>query len=365
MNVHAAVLRGADQPFTVEEVDLAGPGPGEVLVRVAGAGLCHTDFLPRHGLTRPHPLVVGHEGSGVVEEVGPGVTGVVAGDHVVMSFDSCGRCIRCMGGEPSYCVEFESRNITALRVDGSTPMTDRTGKPLAARWFGQSSCATHAIATERNVVAVDRSLPLQLLGPLGCSIQTGAGSVLLALKVRAGASIAVFGTGAVGLAAVMAARVAGASEIISVDLHANRRELALEFGATRTIDGAAPDVAAQITAWTGGVDFAFDTTGVSSVVATALASLRERGVCGLVGVGGELTLPPRALYGGRVLTYLMEGDAVPQFFIPQLIAFWQRGRFPFDRLIRTYALDAINDAERDSVSGETIKPVLVPAGATS
>ncbi|NEA30984.1 NAD(P)-dependent alcohol dehydrogenase [Streptomyces sp. SID13031] len=363
MRTQAAVLRTAHGPFTTETVDLTGPGPGEVLVRVAGVGMCHTDLLARHGAPVTRPMVFGHEGAGVVEAVGAGVRTVVPGDHVVLSFDSCGWCRRCLTGDPAYCVEFNSRNLSGVRADGSTPMLDVSGDLVSARWFGQSSFATHAIATERNVVVVDRSLPLTMLGPLGCGIQTGAGSVLLALKVRPGSSIAVFGTGAVGLAAVMAARVAGASEIIAVDLHAGRRQLALELGATRAIDGADPDIAAQIVGWTGGAEFAFDTTGVSSVIATALGSIRERGVCGLVGVGGDILLPGGALGGGRVLTYLMEGDAVPQQFIPQLIGLWQRGRFPFDELIRTYPLDAINDAERDMASGETVKPVLIPDGA--
>ena len=360
MRIHAAVLRESDGPFAIEEVELAPPGPGEALVRVVGAGLCHTDLLSRHGLSMPLPMVMGHEGSGVVEAVGPGVTRVAVGDHVVMSFDSCGWCARCLSSEPSYCDEFVARNFYGVRPDGSTPMTDRDGRPVSARWFGQSSLATHTIATERNLVRVDRDLPLEVLGPLGCGIQTGAGSVLLALEVSAGSSIAVFGAGAVGLAAVMAAKVAGASEIIAVDLNAKRRELALELGATRVIDGADPDVAARITGWTGGVDRAFDTTGVPSVVVTAMDSLRTRGVCGLVGVGGDITLPSWALTSGLTLKYLMEGDAVPQQFIPRLITLWQQGRFPFDRLIRLYALDEINEAERDAASGETVKPVLLP-----
>ncbi|MGW0591056.1 zinc-binding dehydrogenase [Streptosporangium sp. NPDC002607] len=203
---------------------------------------------------------------------------------------------------------------------------------------------------------VETVLPLELLGPLGCGLQTGAGSVLVALKVRAGSSIAIFGTGAVGLAAVMAAKVAGATDIIAVDLHAGRRELALELGATRVVDGADPELAAVI----GGVDYSFDTTGVSGVISTAIAALRPGGVCGLVGAGGgEVTISPMAL-AGRSVTYILEGDAVPQLFIPELISLWWQGRFPFDRLIRTYPLGEINDAERDSLSGVTIKPVLLP-----
>lgn len=363
MRMQAAVLRDLDGPFTIEDVDLSEPRPGEVLIQVAGVGMCHTDLMARHGLGAP-PIVLGHDGSGVITAVGPGVSGVAVGDHVVMSFDSCGRCGRCRCGEPAYCAQFFSLNLAGVRPDGSTPMAGPGSAPIPARWFGQSSFATQAIATARNVVVVDRGLPLELLGPLGCSVQTGAGTVLRALGLRPGSSITIFGVGAVGLAAVLAARVGGAAEIIAVDLHAGRRALALELGATAALDGADPDVAAQITARVnGGTDFAFDTTGVSDVIITALRSIRDRGVCALVGIGGQITLPPGALMGGRVLTYVMEGDAVPQVFIPQLIELWQRGRFPFDRLITTYPLVKINDAELDSATGRTVKPVLLPGGA--
>jgi aryl-alcohol dehydrogenase len=356
MRVQAAVLRDPAKPFAVEDVELDEPGPGEALVRVAGAGLCHTDVLFRGLPELPIPMVFGHEGSGVVEAVGPGVTRVAPGDHVVMSYDSCGWCPQCLTGAPTYCDEFMARNVTGVRADGSTGATDLAGAPVAARWFGQSSFATHAIATERNLVTVDASLPLDLLGPLGCGIQTGAGSVLIALGVRPASSIAVFGAGAVGLSAIMAAKVAGAGEIVAVDLHAGRRELALELGATRAIDGADPGLADAA----GPVDYSFDTTAVPSVVSTAIAVLRPGGACGLVGAGGgEITLRPETL-AGRTVRYILEGDAVPQRFIPQLIRLWQQGRFPFDRLIRTYRLAQINDAERDSAGGTTIKPVLVP-----
>jgi aryl-alcohol dehydrogenase len=361
VRINAAVLRERNAPFVIEELELDAPGPGEALVRIAGAGMCRTDLLPRHAPLVPVPVVLGHEGAGVVEAVGPGTAHVSVGDHVVISFDSCGWCARCLDGEPASCHEYFGRNLTGRRVDGSTTATDASGEALPARWFGQSSFATHAIATERNLVPVDPALPLELLAPLGCGMATGAGAVLLALKVDMGASVTVFGAGAVGLAAVMAAKVAGASEIIAVDLHAKRRELALELGATRTLDGADPDAAKRIIGWTGGADYAVDTTGMPDVVSQALLSLRPKGACGLVGVSGQdLVLTPLALGTGRVIRFIMQGDMVPRRFIPALIALWQGGRFPFDRLIRTYALDAINDAERDTNSGETVKPVLVP-----
>ncbi|MFI7132361.1 NAD(P)-dependent alcohol dehydrogenase [Nonomuraea sp. NPDC050153] len=355
MRAQAAILRDPGKPFTVEDISLAPPGPGEALVRVAGAGMCHTDVLFRGLAELPMPMVFGHEGSGVVEAVGPGVTRVAPGDHVVMSYDSCGWCGRCLTGAAPYCDEFMARNLSGVRADGSTGAICSVGEPVAARWFGQSSFATHAVATERNLVTVDKSLPLELLGPLGCGLQTGAGSVLISLNVRAGAGIAVFGAGAVGLAAVMAAKAAGADEIVAVDLHASRRELALELGATRALDGADPDLAAAV----GQVDHSLDTTGVPEVIRTAIAVLRPGGSCGLVGAGGEITLPPTAL-AGRTVRFIFEGDAVPQEFVPRLIRLWRQGRFPFDRLIRTYPLDAINDAERDSASGATVKPVLLP-----
>ncbi|MBI2964482.1 MAG: NAD(P)-dependent alcohol dehydrogenase [Deltaproteobacteria bacterium] len=365
MKIQAAVLRAGDQPYSIESLDLAGPGPGEVLVRIVGAGMCHTDMVPRaaeFAALAPLPMVTGHEGAGVVEAIGPGVCGIAVGDHVVLSFDSCGTCASCRGGHPAYCDTFLPRNLSGRSLDGSSPATDAAGKPVGARWFGQSSFATRAIATPRNAVVVDRSLPLELLGPLGCGVQTGAGSVLLVLRVHAGSSIAVYGAGAVGLSAVMAARVAGATTIVAVDLHPARLELARQLGATHTIDGKAPDVAQQILALSGGgLDYAFDTTGIPAVIAGAVTALRPLGVCGLVGVrGADLVLPPLSLELGRTLVGILEGDSVPQRFIPQLIALWQQGRFPFDRLIGKFPLAEIDEAERASLAGEVVKPVLLP-----
>jgi len=359
--ITAAVLRAADEPYAIEQVQLTDPGPGEVLVQIAGAGLCHTDMLGRSGLVGL-PVILGHEGSGIIQAVGPGVTDLAAGDHVVLSFDSCGTCANCRAAHPAYCAEFFPRNLSGLAVDGSTPARGGDGNPVGARWFAQSSLATHAIATVRNVVRVDPGLPLELLGPLGCGIQTGAGSVLIALGVTAGSSIAIFGTGSVGLAAVMAASVAGAATIIAIDLHPSRLDLAAKLGATHTINGTDDDISAQILAITGdGAQYGFDTTGVPSVITAAISSLRPTGTCGLVGITqGNLVLDPLALAGGRNVMGILEGDAVPQLFIPQLIDLWQQGRFPFDRLITSYPLSQVNRAETDATSGAAVKPVLIP-----
>ena len=365
MKTRAAVLRAGDAPYSIESLELAGPGPGEILVRIAGVGMCHTDMVPRapeFASLAPLPLVTGHEGAGVVEAVGSGVAGIAVGDHVVLSFDSCGSCTNCRGGHPAYCETFLPRNLSGRSVDGSSPATDAAGKPVGARWFGQSSFATYSIATPRNAVVVDRSLPLDILGPLGCGIQTGAGSVLIAMGVRAGSSIAVYGAGAVGLAAIMAAHVAGATTIIAVDLHPSRLKLARQLGATHAIDGKAADVGAQILSLvTGGVDYTFDTTGVPSVIVGAVMALRPLGVCGLVGVrGADLVIPPLSLELGRTVVGIIEGDAVPQRFIPQLVELWRQGRFPFDRLIGKFPLAKIDEAERASLAGEVVKPVLLP-----
>ncbi|AEW98449.1 NAD(P)-dependent alcohol dehydrogenase [Streptantibioticus cattleyicolor] len=364
MRIEAAVLRKPDQPFEMAHLELDEPGFGEVLVRAVASGVCHTDFLPRKGLPVTMPLVVGHEGAGVVEAVGPGVTGLAPGDHVVASFDSCGRCPACLSGRPNACTGFHARNLTGRRADGSTGARDADGTAVSARWFGQSCFADHWLATERNLVPVGKDLPLDKLGPFGCGLQTGAGAVLVAVPVGPGASLAVYGAGTLGLAAVMAARAAGAADITVVDLHPARRQLALELGATRAVDGADPDVTERVRDGRGeGYDLALDTTGRSSVVRSALAVLRPRGTCALVATGGDdLVIPPRALTAGRTLTYLLEGDAVPQVFIPRLIRLWQDGRFPFERLLTTYPLAGINDAERDTTAGTVVKPVLVHRG---
>ena len=362
MHIQAAILRANDGPFTLETVEMAAPRRHEILVRIVGTGFCHTDVLPRNpGFLAQPPIILGHEGSGIVESVGSDVTDFAVGDHVLASFDSCGRCENCRRTHPAYCREFFARNLTGRAVDGIDTVHDAEETAVASRWFGQSSFASHVLLTERNAVKVDNSLPLEFLGPLGCGIQTGAGSILEALKVGAGSTVAVFGAGGVGLSAVMAARVAGAARIVAVDLHSSRLKTALELGATDVVLGSDPDVAKQIRKLTtGGAQFALDTTAVPEVVTSALSALRTTGTLGLVGAGARpITLAPDALSSGKNIMGILEGDVTPQVFIPQLIELWQQGRFPFDRMITTYPMPEINAAESDSASGATIKPVLV------
>ena len=363
MQVTAAVLRTGHGPFTVEQLELAEPRAGEVLVRVVAAGMCHTDLLSRE--LPPEffagPQVYGHEGSGVVEAVGAGVTHVVPGDHVVLSFNSCGSCPACDQQRLSYCFNFGAHNMSGGRLDGSMAFTDAAGEAVRSHFFGQSSFASHTVASANSVVKVDKSYDLAKLGPLGCGIQTGAGAVLNTLDVHAGSSFVVTGAGALGLSAVMAAKVAGATTIIAVDRHASRLALATRYGATHTVSGTPAEITAAIQEATGGgSDYAFDTTGNSAVVRASHAGLNNIGTIALAGVGfGELTVDFISMISGRTITGVMEGDAYPPEFIPRLAQLNADGQFPFDELITTFSIDQVNEAEAASASGEVVKPVLI------
>ncbi|WP_428936145.1 alcohol dehydrogenase catalytic domain-containing protein [Streptomyces sp. ACT015] len=362
MRFTAAVLRAYDGPFTVEPVALAsGPADGEVLVRIAGCGLCRTDLAVRRSAGRsPLPAVLGHEGAGVVEATGGGDTGLRAGDHVVLSFDSCGRCRGCLGAAPAYCDSFAALNLFGGRTGHAARFTDSTGAPLAPRWFGQSAFAEYALVPARNAVRVDPALPLALLGPLGCGFLTGAGAVLNSFRAGPGDTLLVLGAGSVGLAAVMAATAAGAVTV-AVDRQPRRLALAERFGAlplAADVSGL-PERVARLT--DGGARYALDTTADVPLINDALRSLRPTGRLGLVArLHSGLRLETGTLDRGRGLAHLCEGDAVPGLLIPRLTALWQAGRFPFDELIRTYPLSDVNEAERDCESGRVVKPVLIP-----
>lgn len=370
MRVQSAVLRERGGPFKIEEVDLAEPGPGEVLVEIAGTGFCHTDLLPRdEGFMARPPLILGHEGSGVVTAIGSDVDDVAVGDSVVLSFDHCGICTACADSHPAYCRSFWGRNMVGRSKAGDHRVRDVTGAPIGAHWFGQSSFASHVLVAARNVVPVPSDVPLEMLGPLGCGVLTGAGSVSRVLHVADGASFAVYGAGTVGLSAVMAASAAGAARVVAVDLHRSRLDLALELGATDVVNaaGLSPAEIAKgvVAASEGGTHTALDTTGAAPVIAAGLDALRTRGTLGLVSVvQGDIVLSGDALATGKTVTGILEGDAVPRVLIPELIELWRAGRLPFDRLIRTYDISDINQAEADMASGVTIKPVLIPGAVT-
>lgn len=365
MQIEAAVVREEGGAFEIEDVELDEPQANEVLVRIVGAGVCHTDMIVRDQMyPTPLPAVLGHEGSGVVESVGADVTAVEPGDRVVLSFDFDETCPSCRDGHPAYCQAFFAHNFGGARPEDGTSPLSKDGETISGRFFGQSSFATHAIATERNVVPVDDDVPLELLGPLGCGIQTGAGGVINSLDPQAGSSIAVFGAGSVGLSAVMAAKLKGCTEIVSVDLKPNRLEKAEELGATATVDPEeVDDVVETVRELTGaGPDYALETTGVPEVAEQAVASLTWRGTLGVIGAPA---LGTRASYdvndlilNGRTITGIVEGDSDPQQFIPDLVELYRQGSFPFDELVTYYDFDEIEQAVEDSETGDTIKPVL-------
>ena len=360
--VKAAVLRDVGGPFLIEPMNLDQPRDDEVLVRIVATGVCHTDASVREGtMPLPAPIVLGHEGAGIVEAVGRNVTRVAAGDHVVLSYHSCGECAECLAGEPTACVHVMALNFGCCRTDGSHALHSAQGV-VNDRFFGQSSFATYAIANQHSVVVVPKDAPLELLGPLGCGFQTGAGAVLATLKVGVGDSLAVFGSGAVGLAAIMAAKAAGASIIIAVDIVQSRLDLARELGATHLVDGHG-DVAGEIAAiMPGGVRYSVDTTGIADVMRNAVLALATRGVCAFVTTADPAMRIELDSYDflmrRKSVIGIVGGNSVPQILIPILVEMHRSGSFPLEKLVRFYEIDQINEAFADAASGKVIKPVI-------
>jgi aryl-alcohol dehydrogenase len=350
--IRAAVLRKKGGPLQIESIEMEGPREDEVLVRIVASGICHTDIdFCDDWDEADTPVVLGHEGAGVVERVGRSVKSITRGDHVVLSYQSCGHCLQCRNGHPTDCDRFYEANFGFKRLDSSNAL-QRSG--VRGHFFGQSSFATHSLATERNLVTVSKDLSLEILAPLGCGLQTGAGTVVNSLKVPEGASIAIFGAGTVGMAAVMAAHIVGASPIIGVDIRPRRLQLALKLGATHGINNRRQNVAARIAKITGrGIDYVVETTADPQMRQLAVDVLNPHGTVALLAGESGMDLPE-----GRRTLGIIQGSAVPQKFIPKLIDLYQAGRFPFDRLVRFYDFSEINRAIADAKRGDTIKPVL-------
>ncbi len=364
MKIKAAVVREAKGPFVIDELELEEPRANEVLVRIVSTGLCHTDLVARMGfLPMPLPAVLGHEGAGIVEKVGAQVTKVKPGDHVATSFMSCGTCHYCKKGMPAYCAEFKRLNFGGRRADGSTTMK-KNGQTVYGCFFGQSTHANYALVTERNVVKVPNDVPLEILSPLGCGIQTGAGGVINTLKAQPGSAIAIFGIGSVGLSAILAAVVSGCTKIIALDIIEDRLKIARDFGATHTINSGKVNAVEEIQKLTGGgIEYTLECTGNPKVLRQAVDCLMMGGTCGLIGVapmGVEASLDMQTLLDARTVKGVVEGESNPDVFIPTLIDLYKQGKFPFDRLIKFYNLDQINEAAEDSEKGKTLKAVLKP-----
>lgn len=364
MEVDAALTHEEGGPFTIEAVDLEPPQGDEVLVEISAAGLCHTDLSVRDQYyPTPLPAVLGHEGSGIVRKVGDDVTGVKAGDPVILSFDYDGTCSNCHRGDVAYCEDFFDYNFAGRRPsDGSSPLS-QGGNVVSGRFFGQSSFATHAIATERNIVTVPEDAPLDLLGPLGCGIQTGAGGVINSLDPQAGSSIVIFGAGSVGLSGLLGANLKGCSEKVVVDLLANRLEKAEELEATKTVNpNEVTDTEEAIREHLGdGADYALEATGAPSVLRQAVDVLRQGGTCGVIGappLGTEVALDVNTVLFGRTVRGIIEGDSHPKEFIPDLVKLHLQGEFPYDEFVSFYDFEDIQQAADESEAGDVIKPIL-------
>jgi aryl-alcohol dehydrogenase len=362
LQVTAAVVEAKHADWHLETLELADPAPDEVIVRVVASGICQTDVHGRDDYFGiPFPCVFGHEGAGVVERVGVAVRKVAPGDRVLMASPACGDCPACRRGLPGYCAASRRIKFGGRLRDGRAPF-HRNALPVYGAFFQQSSFATHALATEGNVVTLPRDLLLELAAAFPCGVNTGAGAVFNVLRPQPGASFAVFGAGAVGLAGLMAARIAGCDTIIAVDLHDKRLQLARELGATHVCNPAKEDpVAAIRRASNGGVECSLEAAGAPQALRQAVDCLAPMGLCCLVGSarkGVEAGIEMTQLQQGRTLRGCIQGDAPPAQLFPVLFEHWRSGRMPVDRLITYYHFADINRAVADSLSGRSVKAVL-------
>lgn len=364
----AAVVEARGQEFRLKQVTLAPLASDEVLVRVVASGICATDSHGRDAYYRnPFPSVFGHEGAGIVERVGEKVTNVKQGDKVVMFAPSCGQCLHCSSRRPGACEQAWILKMKGTRRDGSVPFTladDLGGKiPVYGSFFQQSSFSTLAVATSRNVVRIDEpDVPFEILAALPCGANTGAGAVVHVFKPKPENTLAIFGCGTVGLTALMAARRLGCSKIIAVDTNLTRLKLALELGATDTLEST-PDVASKIRELCPpGVDFALEAVGIPSALRNAVYGLRQgSGIACLVGSarpGTEVTIDMNVLQSGRTVRGCIQGDSVPAEFIPEMVRWWKAGEFPVEKLVTNYKFEEVDQAVRDGLAGKCVKAVL-------
>ncbi|MBO3672305.1 NAD(P)-dependent alcohol dehydrogenase [Acinetobacter soli] len=362
--ITAAVTECKGADFELKQLKIREPQNDEVLVKIVATGMCHTDLIVRDQYYPvPLPAVLGHEGSGIIEAIGPNVKDLAIGDHVVLSYGFCGSCEQCSSGQPAYCQDFFGRNFSGGDPDGHSAVCSHDHHKIHDHFFAQSSFATYAISRENNAVKVSKDVPLELLGPLGCGIQTGAGAAINALKVAPASSFVTWGAGAVGLSALLAAKVCGATTIIAVDIVEFRLALAKELGATHVINSKTQDPVEAIKEITGGgVKFALESTGRPEILKQGIDAL---GILGSIAVVGAPPLGTTAafdvndlLLGGKSIIGVVEGSGVPKKFIPALVSLYQQGKFPFDKLVKFYDFKDINQAAMDSHKGITLKPIL-------
>ena len=364
MKTKAAVAVAPNEDLEIRELTLDEPQPNELRVKIIASGVCHTDAIVRdQWYPVPQPVVLGHEGAGIVDHVGSAVSGYKVGDKVVLGPAFCGACKQCLSGHPMYCETFYDRNFGAQRTDGSTAFSTESGERVGSHFFGQSSFYEYTNVPAHTAVKVPDDAPLEILGPLGCGIMTGAGAILNVLRPKPGSSVVIYGTGAVGMAGMLAAKAAGATTIVMVDIVPERLEFAKELGATHTVNSKEVDPVETVKEMTnGGAEYALDTTGIPQVFSQMTKSLAVQGHGALVGaakLGTEAAFDiGTLLVSGITISLVIEGDAVPKEFIPRMISLYQEGQFPFDKLTKSYPFAEINTAFADSAAGTTLKPIL-------
>ena len=363
MNIKAAIVEEKEGTVAIRDVTLDEPKEGEVLVKIAACGICHTDEVGRLGFfPLAFPAVFGHEGAGTVVKTGPGVTDFKEGDKVGFSYSYCGTCEACKRGMPFGCRANRRLNFTGTHFDGTKRLSYR-GKEVSS-FFGQSAFASHAVVHQNNLIRVADDFPLYLAAPMGCGIQTGAGTVLNVLRPAADTSILITGCGAVGLSAIMAAKLSACTKIIACDISDEKLAFAAELGATHTINAAkvdsVPEAVRELTDGLG-AHYAADCTGSGESLRTSLNAVRSLGVCAAVGAAQDITFQVEGELMGvaKSLVGVVEGYSIPQIFIPQLIHYYKLGLFPFDKMITTYPFEDINKAFEDLSTGKTVKAVLV------
>ncbi len=363
MKTYAYVTREIGK-MTREEVELDDPGLTELRIRITASGICHTDAAARDQfISVPLPTVLGHEGVGIVDAVGAAVTDFEVGDHVIMSFPSCGCCGPCRKGKPFACIDSHTYMFGGVYRD-KTMRIHKNGQNISS-FFGQGSFSEYAIVDSSSAVKVDKDIPMASLTSLGCGIQTGAGSVLNKMKPEPGSSIAVFGCGAVGLAGIMAAKIAGCSVIIGIDAVPSRLQLAKELGATHVINGMKQNTLNEIKNITDGegANYALEASGNSNLVVQSIDCLSVEGMSVIVSVTGEKEIhfkpEPSIMTPCRTFAGLVEGGSNPKVFIPQLVKFYKEGKLPMEKLVKYYKPEDIETAFEDSHSGKVIKPVII------
>lgn len=365
MRIRAAVLEQFAQPLVVQELDLDGPGPGEALVRLAACGVCHTDLYTASGADPSGyaPAVLGHEGAGVVEAVGDGVTSVAPGDHVITLFSpQCGECVHCVSPRTNLCLAIREQQNLGYLPDGTTRL--HRGEERVRHFMGTSTFAEATVMPEIALAKIDPEVPLDVVCTLACGATTGLGAALFIAKVERGSTCAVFGAGLVGLGAVAGARLAGAERIICVDLAGERLEAARAQGATDLVRGG-PDAVAEILEMTGGfgADYTFEATGNVAVMRQAVEAARMgRGLCTIAGVAGKgetLDVVPRLLITGRRIAGASFGGAKGREQVPQLVERYMRGELDLESLVtRRISLDEVNDAFEAMERKEGIRTVI-------